>query len=202
MPREWKELERRYLSGADAYQQSGFWGGPVRWEKARRPIAEAIDHSGAFLDIGCANGLLMQSLCDWAIRRGVLIDPFGLEVSEALCDLARRRLPQWKNRIFHGDASVWNPPRRFEFVRTELGYVDDADQAAYVARLIAQYLSKAGRLIVCSYDDVHNPGGHALPIEAKLRAWGLHPSSERVIYDDPSGIIMLRMAWVDQVPGE
>ena len=35
-------------------------------ERARRPIVSAIDRDGTFLDVGCANGLLMESLATWA----------------------------------------------------------------------------------------------------------------------------------------
>jgi len=45
---------------------------------------------------------------------------FGLDISEKLAELARQRLPHWRNRIFVGNALFWEPPARFDLVRTEL----------------------------------------------------------------------------------
>ena len=44
------------------YRQSGRAKGAARWEESRRCIAEAIQRDGDFMDIGCANGLLLESL--------------------------------------------------------------------------------------------------------------------------------------------
>src|SRR5438270_6914442 len=60
------EFERAYLATADPRAQSGFHGSAERWEAARRAIAEAIDSDGTFLDVGCANGLLMESIVEWS----------------------------------------------------------------------------------------------------------------------------------------
>lgn len=55
-------LERPYLEAEDPRGGSGFRGDEARWERARRPIVSAIDRDGTFLDVGCANGLLMESV--------------------------------------------------------------------------------------------------------------------------------------------
>ena len=60
----------------------------------------------------------MESMAAWA---GV--EPYGLEISPELAELARRRLPQWADRIWVGNAPTWTPPRRFDVVRTGLDYV-------------------------------------------------------------------------------
>ena len=73
---------------------------------------EAIDRDGSFLDVGCANGYLLESIVRWSERR---IEPFGLDFSPRLVELARARLPQWADRIYLGDALEWEPPRRFDF---------------------------------------------------------------------------------------
>ena len=53
-------------------------GDEARWSRARRVIVDAIDRDGTFLDVGCANGLLMESLSSWAAERGHTIEPYGL----------------------------------------------------------------------------------------------------------------------------
>ncbi len=92
-------FERPYLRGENPRAQSGFGGDERRWELARRPIVTAIDRDGSFLDIGCANGYLLESVVRWATHR---IEPYGLDFPRCSWSLARRRLPQWADRIFLG----------------------------------------------------------------------------------------------------
>ena len=96
-------LERAYLASDDLYAQSGMAADAARWERARRPIVDAIDRDGTFLDVGCANGLLMESLQAWAAAAGHRIEPYGLDYSAGIADMARRRLPHWAQRVFDGN---------------------------------------------------------------------------------------------------
>jgi 2-polyprenyl-3-methyl-5-hydroxy-6-metoxy-1,4-benzoquinol methylase len=96
------EFERAYLETHDPRAQSGFRGSAERWEAARRPIVEAIDRPGAFLDVGCANGLLMESIADWS---PFPIETYGVDFAPGLVELARGRLPQWADRVWLGDAA-------------------------------------------------------------------------------------------------
>jgi hypothetical protein len=86
-------LEDAYLATDDARRGSGFGGDADRWRHARGPIAEAIHRDGTFLDVCCANGLLMESIVAWAAVRGYRVEPYGLDISSELAELARRRLP-------------------------------------------------------------------------------------------------------------
>src|SRR5579884_2486570 len=88
--------EEKYLVGSNARQQSGFGRDERDWERFRRSIITPIDRNGTFLDIGCANGLLMESVAEWAREAGHSIEPYGLDISEKLAEMARRRLPQWQ----------------------------------------------------------------------------------------------------------
>jgi hypothetical protein len=188
-------LENAYLSGADPRAQSGFHGDEQAWERARRPILEAIDRDGTLLDIGCANGLLMDSLWRWAAERGIQLEPFGLDLSPALAALARERLPRWGDRIFDGNALEWRPVRRFDFVRTELVYVPRRTRRAYAERLLAEFLTDAGRLIVCSYGSARraDPAEH---VGEMLRTWDLEVAG-RAEATNEEGFPLVRVAWVD-----
>ena len=166
--------ERPYLRGENPRAQSGFGGDERRWELARRPIVTAIDRDGSFLAIGCANGLLLESVVRWASRR---IEPYGLDFAPMLVDLARRRLPQWADRIFLGDTLSWEPPRRFDFVRTELCYVKPACERELVERLIARVVAPGGTLIVCCYGSRRDPLARGR-LADKLRSWGHEPALE------------------------
>jgi SAM-dependent methyltransferase len=167
-------FEAAYLAGDNPRAQSGFGGDEARWEAARRPIADAIDRDGTFLDIGCASGYLLESLFDWAPFR---IEPYGLDLAPALVELARSRLPEWADRIFVGNALSWDPPRRFDFVRTELVYVPAKRKRGFVERLLSEVVAPGGRLILCGYG---SPRSGVLPdsVCAAVRAWGVEPELE------------------------
>ena len=78
------------------------------WRRARWHITEAIAGDGTFLDAGCVNGLLMESVAAWCAERGLAVEPYGVDISPALADLARQRLPQWAGRIWAG--TTWRTP--------------------------------------------------------------------------------------------
>lgn len=69
-------LETAYVLHVEPWRQSGFSGPEDRWVSLRRPVADCIDHDGSFLDIGCANGYLIECCLKWTAERGVQIDPY------------------------------------------------------------------------------------------------------------------------------
>ena len=157
-------LETAYLSHEDPWRQSGMSGPADRWASLRKPVADCIDRSGSFLDIGCANGYLLECCVQWTSARGLTLDPFGLDISEKLIALARKRLPQWADRFQVGNAYEWQPPRRFDFVRTELVYVPGEHERQYVLHLLANYLNPGGKLLVANYaEDMPNPERGLMP---------------------------------------
>jgi trans-aconitate methyltransferase len=167
-------FEAAYLAGDNPRAQSGFGGDDARWEIARSPIAGAIDRDGTFLDIGCASGYLMECLVRWTPFH---IEPYGLDLAPAVADLARRRLPQWADRIFVGNALTWQPPMRFDFVRTELAYVPEERHRAFLDRLLAELVAPKGRLILCGYGSPRsNVPTH--PVRRTARSFGFEPELE------------------------
>ena len=167
-------FEHHYLRGENPRAQSGFGGDERRWEVARRPIVTAIDRDGSFLDIGCANGYLLDSVVRWSSQR---IEPYGLDFAPRLVALARRRLPQWSDRIFLGEALAWEPQRRFDFVRTELCYAAPACEPKLVERLLERVVAPGGRLILCSYGNARS-GQAPQRLAEPLRSWGHRPELE------------------------
>jgi SAM-dependent methyltransferase len=164
--------ESTYFSGTNLRQQSGFGRDARDWERFRRVIAAPIERDGSFLDIGCANGLLMENLVEWALEDGYHIEPYGLDISEKLAEVARRRLAQWCERIFVGNALVWDPPMRFDFVRTELVYVPPSRREEYAKRLVTRFVAPTGRLLICSYGSSRAEGVRAEPLVDQIRGWG------------------------------
>ncbi len=189
-------LERAYLEAGDPRGESGFGGDEARWERARRPIVSAIGRDGTFLDVGCANGLLMQSLAAWAGEEGYRVEPYGLDLIGSLAALARQRLPHWADRVFIGNIMDWRVPFQFDFVRTELEYAPQHRRREMVERLLSEYLSPGGRLILCSYGSSRQPTPKAEPVGEILRDWGyaITGESEGV---DTNGWVMTRIAWTD-----
>lgn len=162
-------IEPAYLTAQTPHAQSGKGGDAAAWEHARRLVCDAINRDGTFLDIGCANGLLMEDVCRWAAADGHTVEPHGVDISAKLADLARSRCPQWADRIHTANAHGWLPPRRYDFVRTGLDYVPAIARAAYVRHLMEHVVTPGGRLIV---------GVHSLaeddPLPGDLALWG-HP---------------------------
>jgi 8-oxo-dGTP pyrophosphatase MutT (NUDIX family) len=167
-------FDAAYTAAGNPRAQSGFGGDAARWEAGRRPVAHAIDRPGSFLDIGCANGHLLECLVAWSPHP---IEPYGLDLAPAVAELARERLPQWRERIHVGNALTWVPRRRFDFVRTELVYVPDDLQPGFVRRLLDEVVDVGGRLIVCGYGSPRS-GLVAHPVGRVLRAAGFEPELE------------------------
>lgn len=189
-------LEDTYLGAADPPAGSGKSGGVEAWELARNVIIEAVHRSGTFLDIGCANGLLMESMVPWAAARGHLLEPYGLDLSGALAEVARVRLPRWSDRIFAGNAMTWEPPRRFDFVRTELTYVPFHRREEYVRRLLSAVVAPGGRLMVCAYGSARRPEVPAESAAGALTEMGLPIAGQAEAFD-PAGRTITRIAWTD-----
>ena len=177
-------LEESYLAATTVYQGSGFGGDAARWRLARGLIAEAIHKDGTFLDIGCANGLLMESMATWAAERGYQLQPYGLDISARLAEVARRRLPQWADRIFVGNVMGWEPPHKFDFVSTGLEYAPEPRRRDLVERLLNGFVREGGRLITTAYGLTKDASKEKWPVGDHLRAFGFEVGGEPERFDE------------------
>ncbi len=187
-------LEPAYLSASTPHAQSGKGGDYAGWEHARRLLCDAIDRDGTFLDIGCANGLLMEDVQRWSAADGRAVEPHGVDISDRLTDLARRRCPQWADRIHTANAHGWRPPRRYDFVRTGLDYVPRRSRTAYLRHLLDHVVAPGGRLII----GVHNLTRDD-PLLQDLEGWG-HRVAGASRRAHPSPGIDYTALWID-APG-
>ena len=146
-------LEQAYLKQEEPWKQSGMLGPAERWFSLRKPVADCVDRSGSFLDIGCANGYLLECVMQWVGEKGLSIVPYGLDLSQRLVELAKERLPQYKDNFFVGNAFTWLPPRRFDFVRTELVYVPAEYEQQYIGFILDNHLNQGGKLLVANYGE-------------------------------------------------
>ena len=157
-------LETSYVSHDEPWRQSGMSGPEDRWVSLRKPVADCIERSGSFLDIGCANGFLLECILKWTAERGLTIEPYGIDLSEKLVGMARERLPKYDGNFFVGNGFMWLPPRRFDYVRTELVYVPLELEREYVEFLIANYLTDGGRILIANYaEGMEIPKGELFP---------------------------------------
>lgn len=164
-------LESSYLASDEPWKQSGFSGPEERWEACRRPIADLMKRSGTFLDIGCANGYLLECVMRWKLKEGIRITPYGLDIGGQLVKLAQVRLSKFSANVFVGNAFDWCPPVRFDYVRTELVYVPENFRKHYIERLRSDFLAADGALIVCEYRS--SKDDHCAPwVDDVLRSYG------------------------------
>lgn len=172
-----------YLAAETPEGGSGSSRDAAGWERARSLIADAVVPRQTFLDIGCANGHLMASMAEWAA-----VEPYGLEISPELAELARTRLPHWAERIWVGNALVWEPPRRFDVVRTGLDYVPPTKGRG----LIDHLLSYASRVVI----GVFNEERDARRLEEEVAGWGFEIAG-RVDRRHPHPRLDYRIFWID-----
>jgi len=149
-----------YLSAATPWEGSGKSGTSADWEYSRSLIAHAIDRPGSFLDVGCANGYMLECLPRWTSHA---LDLYGLDISAPLVARARERLPRLADHLFVGNALTWQSGRRFDFVRTNFDYVP----AHRRRQLFDNLRSQAGRVIV----GVFNEHFDERQIEDMVRGW-------------------------------
>lgn len=169
-------LQSAYIAAPTPWQQSGKGGTFEEWVRLRIPISECITRSGTFLDIGCANGFLLECLLGWTKMKGLDLIPYGLDYAPLLVEMAQQRLSAFKEHIFLGNGWDWQPPRRFTYIRTEGVYVPRNLQAAYLKRLLSEFLEDDGRLLVTHY----RSGNEDLTrdwIDEDLRAEGFNVTS-------------------------
>lgn len=134
----------------------------------------------------------METTREWAAARGFDVEPYGLDLSPELADLARSRLPIWADRIWVGNALDWTPPRRFGFVHLqELTYVPAPRRRRLVEHLLRDVCGPGGRLIVGPSNE---PAGEWTAARF-VESWGYEIAgrAER----PKSGEVMRRAFWVD-----
>lgn len=167
-------VEPAYLSASTKEGGSGHIGTPEQWEQTRGIVMEAVNRSGSFLDIGCANGLLMESVHGWGAARGLDVEPYGLDIGPRLVREARARYPRWNDRIWCANAATWTPARRFDYVRTAIEYVPADRRADFLAHLLDTAVAPGGRLIVGKLNELRAEQ----PVSAFARAAGLLVTGE------------------------
>ena len=168
---EMKQLEASYLKTDDPLRQSGYGGGYERWCRERGVILDPIKTDGTFLDIGCANGYLLECLIQWAQDKGIRLIPFGADIGPQLVELAKARLPVYKSNFWVADAWEWTPPFKFHYVYTLCDCVPPSFFKGYVSHLLSHYVETNGILIIGAYGST-SKNQPAQEVEKELQAFG------------------------------
>jgi len=184
-----------YLSATDPRAQSGFSGSAEDWENARRFMFAAINRDGTFLDVGCANGHLMECAAKWLAEDGIRIEPYGLEILPEVAALARQRLPNWADRIAVASVLDWFPGRLFDFVRTGLEYVPAPLRAQLVGHLLEHVVAPGGRVIVGAYSE---PAGSPPQLRAEVASWGFSVAGATEVPHARDHRVVRRAFWLDK----
>ena len=82
-----RELEAAYCRHDDPIRQSGLSGGSQRWREERKPILDAVDSDGDFLDVGCATGFFLNG-----IKMHSAWEVYGTDFGEDAVRVAREGL--------------------------------------------------------------------------------------------------------------
>jgi len=138
-----------YLQADNPYAGAGHSGDAVSWESSRGLIAEALDRNGTLLDVGCASGILMESVVDWGAGKDLRIEPYGLDIVSEFVEMARSRLSHWADRIELGNIRTWVPTgRRFDLAIIRPEYAPVNRRTDMVNHILEKVIKPDGRLIV------------------------------------------------------
>lgn len=198
---EWYEINKQhftghYLASDNPRGQSGHSGDEHHYFLSHLTILEAVNKDGSFIDVGCANGYLLESLDRWTKALGYYsIEFYGLDISEGLIDLAVKRLPSWKEKLFIGNALYWSPTVKYDFVCVkELSYVPNNKQKGFLEHLLHNYVAPKGRLILGPYGEERQ----TKELENKLSEWGYTPTGYVEKSHPKHKLLSRRLLWFDK----
>ena len=175
----------------DPVRQSGFGSSHQRWRTERELVLDAVSDDGDFLDIGCANGYLLECLVTWGQERHVHLTPYGVDCGDQLIALATQHLPQYASHFWVANAWAWLPPRTFHYVYSLYDCVPEALLPAYIRRLLTRYVDTGGTLIMGAYGS-YSKQEAARDIATDIAAAGL-----RVAGASARGALpVARVAWL------
>jgi hypothetical protein len=186
-------LEEAYVAAGDGPRGSGSGSASEGdWRAKRQHLAIPMDHSGSWLDVGCANGHLLVTLPQWAAERDVTVEPYGLELLPRIAHIARLLHPDLADHIWTGSVMTWEPPSRFHYVTALDDAVPLARLGDLVQRLRDVFVEPGGRLIISSYT---NRDESPRCLFAHLEESG-HPPSGTIHIERPNRTTLLT-AWID-----
>jgi SAM-dependent methyltransferase len=188
-------IKPAYLAAENPYGQAGHGGDAATWEVSRGFIAEALHKSGTFLDVGCASGILMESVRRWGAAKNLDIEPYGLDIVPEFVEGARRRLPQWADRVHLGNIRTWQPAgERFDYVLLRPIYAPPGRRGDMVGHVIDHVLKPGGRLVVF----VGTEEVELRSAEASITAHGFTVHGRVEVPHNKDSRVVRRLFWIDR----
>ena len=187
-------IKPNYLAAESPYAQAGHSGNAETWEASRGFVADALHRDGTFLDAGCASGIMMESVRRWGAAKGLVIEPYGMDIVPEFVERAQRRLPQWADRFAVGNIRFWIPQHmRFDYVLIRLEYAPPPRRAAMARHILENVLQADGRLIVfvgAEEADLHGA-------EEAMIAEGLVTGGRVEVPHNKDARMVRRLFWID-----
>lgn len=183
-------LEAAYLESDDPIVQSGFHGGRDRWIAERSPLVDGINTGGDFLDVGCANGLLVVDVAAWAAAEGHQIVPYGVDLGAGLVGKAGELFGDYSENFAVADAWTWTPGRQWSYVYSLLDLSPPDLWCEWLRRLYS-WVEPGGRLIVGSYGS-RSRNRPPVDVRSVLRGCGYGVAGSSAGGEGP----VTRFAWV------
>ena len=190
-------LEAAYLAHDDPIRQSGFGGGIDRWRAERSPILEAVEGDGDLLDLGCANGYLLESLVEWGSEKGVHLNPYGVDLNALLIQEAIRRFPEQAHHFWVANVWGWLPPRRFRWVYSIWDLVPMSMIPEFARYVLDHAVTDGGAMIFGAYGS-NSKNTPPMDIASVLTADGLPVSGEASGGELPGGGPVTKFAWINR----
>jgi cyclopropane fatty-acyl-phospholipid synthase-like methyltransferase len=161
-------------------------------------IVDAVNKNGTFCDIGCANGHLMEMVHKWAAGIGYDLQMYGVDISEELIELAQRRLPEWHDNFFIGNAHYWKPEQKFDYIHTRGELVENRgpkkiDNRRIFEHYMENYLAEGGRYIIGPYWYENEDN-----VLKGLLSWGYSPTGHSEKTDYVKTNRMKKVMWVEK----
>lgn len=124
-----------------------FHGSYEQWKLARDCFVPYVRDANDVLDIGCANGFLLQSLMDWG---GRTFTPWGIDIRETSIDAARAMFPDHADNFVVADMTTLAWTER----RVDVVLAPFFEYPEYMGA-VATYLEKhpSSSVVFSVYDD-------------------------------------------------
>jgi hypothetical protein len=190
-----RALEETYVQETDPVRQSGFGGGHARWRTERELVLDAVADDGDVLDVGCANGYLLECLVQWGQERQLHLTPYGVDYGAQLIALAQQRLPQYVSHFWVANAWEWRPPRTFRYVYSLYDCVPEELLPTYIHGLVTRYVETGGTLIMGAYGS-YSKREAARDIATDIAAAGFHVAGSSARAE----LAVARVAWIRAEP--
>ncbi|PSO43281.1 hypothetical protein BRC19_01300 [Candidatus Saccharibacteria bacterium QS_5_54_17] len=161
MKHKYSQEFRTLISSGDSLHDlltnSSFSGTFEAWEQRKAFIANAIDKSGTFLDIGSGNGFLLRCLQEWADYD---ITPYGIDINEEYIRKAKELFPNQADNFAAVNIREISRigeylPDVYDFVyfSADWSQTEPNETDARLIKSLEQLVASGGRLIIGFYGD-------------------------------------------------